>query len=352
MNAVWDLWAKKEGKPVWRLVCELSPEEQVKLVDFSYISDAITPEEALEIFRARQEGKEARMAEMEATGYPAYITSAGWLGLPDETVRKLVGEALDSGLRHIKIKVGRDLEDDIRRCRLVRELIGPDRFLMVDANQIWEVKQAIDWMAHLAEFKPWWIEEPVSPDDILGHRAVRDAVKPQGIGVATGEMCHNRVMFKQFLQAGAIDFVQIDSTRLGGVNEILAVLLMAHKFGVPVCPHAGGVGLCEYVQHLSIIDYVCVSGSHEGHVLEYVDHLHEHFLDPVVVRRGHYIAPSLPGYSITMKPESIAAHIFPDGPVWVEELKRREAAKAGAAADTGAAAGGGGGGGDADGEGK
>ena len=259
VNAVWDLWAKTEGKPVWRLVAEMTPEEIVRAIDFRYITDALTAAEAVEILQRLAPTRAERIAEMQRDGFPAYSTSAGWLGYPDDKMRRLCRELVSAGWNHVKIKVGRDLADDIRRASIIREEIGPDRHLMLDANQVWDVGQAIEWMKELAPFNPLWIEEPTSPDDVLGHKAIRDAVAP--IGVATGEMCQNRILFKQFLQAGAIDFVQIDSCRLGGVNEILAVMLLAAKFGVPVCPHAGGVGLCEYTQHLALIDYICISGS-------------------------------------------------------------------------------------------
>jgi L-fuconate dehydratase len=316
VNAIWDLWGKAAKKPVWRLVSDLTPEEFVRLIDFRYITDALTPHEALAILHANAASKDTRIDEMQKNGYPAYTTSAGWLGYPDEKVRRLTREAVAQGLNYIKIKVGRDLADDKKRCAAVRAEIGPNRNLMIDANQVWDVGQAIEWIKELAPYKPLWIEEPTSPDDVLGHAAIRKAVKPLGIGVATGEMCQNRVIFKQLMQAEAIDFCQIDSCRLGGVNEILAVLLMAKKFGIPVCPHAGGVGLCEYVQHLSLIDYICVSASLEHRVVEYVDHLHEHFVDPVVVRNGRYMPPTRPGYSITMKPESLDRYEFPNGPEW------------------------------------
>ena len=316
VNAIWDLWAKSEGKPVWRLVAGMTPEQFVSLIDFRYLSDALTPPEALAMLKANEPGKAARIAELEAKGFPAYTTSAGWLGYPDDKVRRLCREAMAEGLDYLKIKVGRDLDDDRRRCAILREEIGPDRFLMIDANQIWDVGQAIEWVTALAPYRPLWIEEPTSPDDVLGHAAIRKAVKPLGIGVATGEMCQNRVIFKQLMQAGAIDFCQIDSCRLGGVNEVLAVLLLAKKFGVPVCPHAGGVGLCEYVQHLAMIDFICVSASMEGRVLEFVDHLHEHFVDPVRMRAGRYMPPAKPGYSITMKPQSLDRFEFPNGAAW------------------------------------
>jgi len=312
VNAVWDLWAKAAGKPVWRLVADMSPEEFIRLIDFRYLTDALTPDEALELLRARESGKSDRIAQMQQDGYPAYTTTAGWLGYSDDKLRALCKQAVAEGWTHLKIKVGRDLKDDIRRAEIIREVIRDTRKLMMDANQVWEVGQAIEWMRELAPFRPWWIEEPTSPDDVLGHRAIRRALAELDppIGVATGEMCQNRVLFKQFLQAEAIDFVQIDSARLGGVNEILAVMLLAAKFGKPVCPHAGGVGLCEYVQHLSLIDYICISGSLENRIIEYVDHLHEHFRDPVLMRKGKYVPPTAPGYSIEMFPESIERHTF------------------------------------------
>ena len=316
VNAVWDLLAKLEGKPLWKLLADMEPEEIVSAVDFRYITDALTPEEAVEMLRVRGEGRAEREAEMLRDGYPAYTTSAGWLGYSDERIRALCREGIADGWTHFKIKVGDDLADDLRRAAIIREEIGPDRRLMVDANQRWGVDEAIAWMRELARHDPWWIEEPTSPDDVLGHAAIARAIAP--IGVATGEQCQNRVIFKQLMQAGAIRFCQIDSCRLGGVNEVLAVLLLAARFGVPVCPHAGGVGLCEYVQHLSIFDYICVSGSLEDRIIEYVDHLHEHFVDPVVIRNGRYMPPAAPGYSIEMKRPSLEMYRFPDGPVWRE----------------------------------
>ena len=313
VNAVWDLWAKSEKKPVWKLLCEMTPEEIVRCIDFRYITDALTPEEALEILRKNESTRQERIAEMERVGYPAYTTSAGWLGYSDDQLRQICRDSLAEGWTHFKIKVGADIDDDIRRSRIIREEIG-DRKLMMDANQRWDVDEAIENMAKLAQFDPWWIEEPTSPDDVLGHATIAKAVAP--IGVATGEHCQNRVIFKQLLQANAISFCQIDSCRLGGVNEILSVLLMAKKFGVPVCPHAGGVGLCEYVQHLSIFDYVYVSASLENRLLEFVDHLHEHFIDPVRMKDGRYMPPALPGYSIEMKPASLDEYEFPAGPAW------------------------------------
>lgn len=314
VNAVWDLWAKAENKPLWRLVAELSPEQFVRCIDFRYITDVITAEQALEMLEKQASTKQQRIEKLLSKGYQAYSTSAGWLDYSDDKLRHLCQQLLDQGWTHVKLKVGLDLEDDKRRCRIVRDMIGPDLKLMVDANQVWDVNQAITWMKHLAEFNPWWIEEPTSPDDVLGHATIRRAIDP--IKVATGEHCANRVMFKQLLQASAIDFCQIDSCRLAGVNEVLAVLLMAAKFNVPVCPHAGGVGLCNYVQHLSMIDYICVSASLENRVIEYVDHLQQHFVDPVTTKNGRYMPPKLPGYSITMKDQSLRDHEFPNGSVW------------------------------------
>lgn len=314
VNAMWDLYAKAERKPLWRLIADMSPEEFVRCIDFRYITDAITPDEALDILRANEATKTERIAELEQNGYPAYTTSAGWLGYSDDKIRALCREGLADGWRDFKIKVGRDLQDDIRRCRIIREEIGDDNRLMIDANQVWDVSQAIEWIEHLAEFEPHWIEEPTSPDDILGHAEIAREIAP--LKVATGEHCHNRVMFKQFMQAKALHFVQIDSCRLGGVNEVLAVYLMAHKFGLPVCPHAGGVGLCEYVQHLQMIDYVCISTAMQDRVVEYVDHLHEHFKYPCVVKNGNYMPPQDAGYSIEMKPDSLTKYTYPDGAAW------------------------------------
>jgi L-fuconate dehydratase len=314
VNAVWDLFAKEAGKPLWKLLVDMTPEELVALIDFRYISDALPPERALERLRALAPTRAAREAELRRDGYPAYTTSVGWLGYPDDKIRRLCREALADGWTAFKLKVGADVDDDRRRARIVREEIGPELMMAVDANQRWGVDEAIGWMAQLAEFDPYWIEEPTSPDDILGHAAIARAVAP--IRVATGEHVHNRVMFKQFLQAEALSVCQIDAARLGGVNEVLAVLLMAAEFGVPVCPHAGGVGLCELVQHLSVIDYVCVSGSLDGRVIEYVDHLHEHFVDPVVIRDARYVVPTRPGYSAEMLPESLARYRYPDGAEW------------------------------------
>ena len=318
VNALWDLWAKLENKPLWRLLSSLSPQQIVDLVDFRYLTDALTKEQARAALDQFVPSRAAREAEILKNGYPAYTTSVGWLGYPDEKVRRLCNEGLAEGFSRFKIKVGLDRADDLRRASLVREVIGPERTLMVDANQRWDVDEAISWTKMLAPARPLWIEEPTSPDDILGHATIARALEPLGIGVATGEHCANRVMFKQLLQARAIGFCQLDFCRLAGVNEVVAVLLLAARFGVPVCPHAGGVGLCEYVQHASMFDYVAVSGSLENRCIEFVDHLHEHFLDPCVIRNGHYQAPLAAGASITMKPASLAAHLFPDGPVWAQ----------------------------------
>lgn len=316
VNALWDLYARREGLPLWKLVAGFTPERLVDCVDFRYLTDALTPEEARELLRRLAPTRAARVAQLEAEGYPAYTTSAGWLGYPDDKIRRLCRQAVAEGWNHIKVKVGRDLQDDLRRLAIIREEIGWDRRLMVDANQVWDVPQAVAWMRELARFRPWWIEEPTSPDDVLGHAAIARALEPLGIGVATGEHGMNRVLFKQLLQARAISFCQIDSCRVGGVNENLAILLLAAKFGVPVCPHAGGVGLCEFVQHLSMIDFVAVSGSWDGRVCEYVDHLHEHFVDPCVIRNARYVAPRRPGHSTEIRPESRAEFAFPDGRAW------------------------------------
>jgi len=317
INAVWDLYAKAERKPLWKLLADMSPKQIVSAIPFRYVTDAITPNEALEMLERQSDKHEWRAANIAANGYPAYTTSAGWLGYSDDKIRTLVRGALANGWTEFKIKVGQDINADKRRSTLIREEIGPDGILMMDANQVWDVQQAIDWMKELAEFDPLWIEEPTSPDDILGHAAIKTAIQP--IGVATGEHCQNRVMFKQLLQAEAIDFCQIDACRLAGVNEVLAVLLMAAKFGIPICPHAGGVGLCEYVQHFSIFDYIAVSGLLGRRRIEFVDHLHEHFVDPVFIRNGHYFPPTAAGCSITMKRSSLAYYAYPEGGAWNNE---------------------------------
>jgi L-fuconate dehydratase len=320
LNAVWDLWAKREKKPIWKHLADLSPEHLISTIDFTYIMDALTPEEAIAIMRSARSGRETREAQMRSQGYPAYTTSTGWLGYPDEKVRRLCREAVAQGWTAFKMKVGLNLEDNAHRAALMREEIGPERKLMMDANQCWGVEESIEQMKALARFDPWWIEEPTSPDDVLGHARIAREIAP--IAVATGEVCHNRVIFKQLLQADAIRYVQVDSCRMGGVNEAVAVILMAKKFGKPVCPHAGGVGLCEYVQHLSIFDYIAVSGSLEDRVCEYVDHLHEHFVDPCIVKNARYVTPLRPGYSIDIKPESIAEYEFPAGRFWKSSVGR------------------------------
>ena len=317
INAVWDLYAKAEGKPLWRLLAEMPAEKILSAVDFRYIDDAITRDEALAILTKSVADMPDRMETLLADGYPAYTTSAGWFGFSDEKIRRLCEEGLADGWTHFKLKVGGDAADDLRRGRIVRETIGPKNRLMVDANQKWGVLEAIERTNQLQELNPWWMEEPTSPDDILGHARIRREVSP--IRIATGEHCHNRVMFKQLLQAGAIDVCQIDSCRVAGVNENLAIMLLAAKFGVPVCPHAGGVGLCEYVQHLSAFDFLRVSCTLKDRVIEFVDHLHEHFLTPVDVRRGRYYLPQTPGYSIEVKPESLERFSFPDGEVWTSQ---------------------------------
>jgi L-fuconate dehydratase len=316
VNAVWDLWAKREGKPLFRLLVDMTPEQIVSTIDFRYIEDALTPAEAITLLHARQEGREERLAEMERLGYPAYTTSPGWLGYTDEKIGALVREAAVAGFTRVKMKVGRDLESDAKRAGIIRTALGRNGVLMMDANQYWGVNEAIAAMRTLGRYDPWWIEEPTSPDDILGHARIRREIAP--IRVATGEHVQNRVIFKQLFQADAVDVCQLDACRIGGVNEALAVLLLAAKFGIPVCPHAGGVGLCEYVQHLAMFDYVSVSGSLDDRFVEWVDHLHEHFRDPAIVRDGRYVAPTAPGYSIEMLPESLARYEFPYGLAWTE----------------------------------
>ncbi|MFG2225775.1 enolase C-terminal domain-like protein [Streptomyces sp. NPDC048644] len=319
VNAAWDLAATRAGLPVWEFLAAMTPEELVSLVDFRHLSDALTPDEALALLRAAAPGRAARTARLKADGYPAYTTSPGWLGYDDGKLVRLAKEAVADGFRQIKLKVGGDPDDDLRRMRLAREAVGPGVRIAVDANQRWDVPEAVRRMTALAPYDPYWIEEPTGPDDILGHAAVRAG---QPVKVATGEHAANRIVFKQLLQAGAVDFVQIDAARVAGVNENLAILLLAAKYGVPVCPHAGGVGLCELVQHLAMFDYVAVSGSWDDRVIEYVDHLHEHFTDPAVVERGRYRAPTAPGFSARMKPASVAAHRYPEGPVWRDRTPR------------------------------
>jgi len=315
VNAVWDLWAKAEGKPLFRLLADLEPQQLVDAIDFRYIDDALSEKEALDLLTRMRSGRTERLDQLERQGgYPAYTTSAGWLGYSEDKIVRLAREAAEAGFTHMKMKVGLDVEADARRAALIREAIGPEGTLMMDANQVWGVEEAVTAMRVLRRFDPWWIEEPTSPDDVLGHARIRREIRP--IRVATGEHIQNRVVFKQLMQADAMDVCQIDACRLGGVNEVLAVLLLAAKFNIPVCPHAGGVGLCEYVQHLSIFDYVAVSGTTENRIVEWVDHLHEHFLHPAVVANGRYMLPTAPGYSIEMLPSSIERFEFPGGSAW------------------------------------
>ncbi|HUR78599.1 MAG TPA: enolase C-terminal domain-like protein [Acidimicrobiales bacterium] len=315
VNAVWDLLARRAGKPLWKYLADLPAERLVAAVDFRHISDALTPDEALAMLKTTEAGMAEREAELLANGYPAYITSAGWLGYPDDLIRAKTRAALADGWDALKMKVGRDRADDIRRTRILREELGPDRRLLIDANQVWDVDEAIEWTLALHDADPWWIEEPTSPDDILGHARIAQAVHP--IRVATGEHCHNRIMFKQFFQARGADIAQIDGCRLGGVNEVVAVLLLAAKFGVPVCPHAGGIGLCQHVQHFSMFDYLRVSGRNDDRMIEYAGHLHEHFVTELLVRDGRYWAPTDAGFGLELKPASVRDHEFPNGAVWV-----------------------------------
>jgi len=314
VNAAWDMAARQAGKPVWRLIADMSPEQIVDLIDFRYISDALSPAEALGILRTAAAGKAERIEALTSSGYPAYTTSPGWLGYSDEKLARLARQAVKDGFRTIKLKVGLSIEDDLRRCRIARQAIGPTVALAVDANQRWDVPASIDWLKQFAPFDVAWAEEPTSPDDILGHAVIRRRVAPMRI--STGEHTQNRVIFKQLFQAQAVDLVQIDAARVGGVNENLAILLMAAKFGVPVFPHAGGVGLCELVQHLAMADYIAISGSMEDRAIEFVDHLHEHFVEPVRIREGRYVAPTSPGFSAEMRPQSLERYRFPDGAAW------------------------------------
>jgi L-fuconate dehydratase len=316
VNAVWDLYARRQGLPLWKLLSDLTPKQVVQLVDFRYLSDVLLPDEALELLARAGPGKHERERHLMAEGYPAYTTSAGWLGYSDQKVLSLVQAALSQGFTHLKLKVGADIDNDVRRVKLVRELVGPDIHLSVDANQVWDVNEAIADISRLAPFDLNWVEEPTSPDDILGHATIARAIAP--VRVATGEHVANRVVFKQMLASKAIGVCQIDACRVAGVNENVAILLLAAKFGVPVCPHAGGVGLCEIVQHLSMFDYVAVSGSTEGRWTEFVDHLHEHFVDPVRVLNGRYRAPTRPGSGAELRPESVSDFGFPNGRAWRE----------------------------------
>lgn len=314
VNAAWDLRARRAGLPLWRLLSGLSPEELVSAIDFRYLDDELTPDEAFDILAKAEPGRQERIARLEASGYPAYTTTPGWLGYSDDKLVRLTRAAVADGFTQVKIKVGANLDDDRRRLHLTRQAAGPKIRLAVDANQAWGVNQAVEWLHQLEDFDLYWVEEPTSPDDILGHAAIRSAVRP--LKVASGEHIHNRVMFKQFLQADALDIVQIDATRVGGVNENLAILILAAKHHLPVCPHAGGVGLCEAVQHLAMFDYAAVSGTWENRIIEYADHLHEHLTDPVRLRRGRYQAPNAPGFSTQFRPESVLAYEYPDGEQW------------------------------------
>ena len=317
INAVWDLYARVEEKPLWKLLADMDAEEIVRAIDFRYITDALTREEALELLRQRRDCMDTRLKQLRESGYPAYTTSAGWFGYDDEKIVRLASEGMAEGWTHFKLKVGGKPDDDLRRARLLRNTIGYSNKLMMDANQKWDVQEAIERTRELAEVDPWWMEEPTNPDDILGHARIRREVPK--VRIATGEHCHNRVMFKQLMQAEAIDVCQIDSCRLAGVNENLAVILMAAKFNIPVCPHAGGVGLCEYVQHLSAFDFLRVSTTLEDRVTEFVDHLHEHFVDPVKIRNAHYVLPEKPGYSAEIYEDTLHDYSYPDGRFWRNE---------------------------------
>jgi len=316
VNSLWDLRARIDEKPVWKVLVDMSPEELVKLIDFTYIEDCVTETEALDMLKQNEDAKSEREAILIAEGLPAYTTAAGWLGYSEEKIVTLSNRFMENGFTAFKLKVGSDVEDDIRRCRIMRKTIGWERKLMVDANQKWGVKTAIEWLNKLAEFKLFWIEEPTNPDDVLAHKAISKGIEELGIGVATGECCQNRVMFKQFLMSGGMQFCQIDSARMSGVNEVLAVYLMASKLGIPVCPHAGGVGLCNMVPHLQAFDFVCLTGTTENRVVEWVDHLHEHFIDPPRVECAKYVTPSAPGYSTQFKDDSVEDYLYPDGRVW------------------------------------
>ncbi|XP_055376628.1 mitochondrial enolase superfamily member 1-like [Condylostylus longicornis] len=322
INALWDLWSRIENKPLWKLLVDMEPEKLISTIDFRYISDVIKPEECIKMLKDQMEFKDDRLKELKKNGYPAYTTQVGWLGYSDEKISKLCKEYIQKGFNAFKIKVGQNLENDIKRCDIVRQAIGWDKVLMIDANQIWDVEEAISWVKELAKFKPLWIEEPTSPDDILGHKRISDALKEFGIGVATGEMCANRIMFKQFLQIEALQFCQIDSARIGGVNEILSVYFMAKKFNIKVCPHAGGVGLCEMVQHLQMWDYISLSGTKDGRYIEYVDQQHDQFIKPAIVNEAaNYIAPDWPGYSTELKREAIQMFKYPEGSEWTKLFK-------------------------------
>jgi L-fuconate dehydratase len=314
LNACWDLAARRARQPLWLLLSSMTPAQLVDQIDFRYLADALSVEDAMGILEAAAPGREQRTAELISSGYPAYSTAPGWLGYSDQQMAALCAEAVAEGFTQVKLKVGASLEDDKRRCAIARETIGDDIDMAIDANQVWDVPTAIGWVRELAPFRPAWIEEPTAPDDILGTATIRAAVAP--VRVATGEHVSNRVLFKQLLQAGGIDVMQIDACRVAGVNENIANLLLAAKFGVPVCPHAGGVGLCEAVQHLSMFDYVAVSASMDGRRIEWVNDLHAPFADPAVVVAGRYRAPRAPGASTEILAGSLAEYAYPAGPAW------------------------------------
>ena len=308
INAVWDILSKLDNKPLWKFVSDMNFDQISNAIDFRHITDFLNQDEAVEILKSHQKTKLDRVNILENEGYPCYVTSAGWLGYSDKKLERLCLEAKDNGFEYVKLKVGKDLKNDMRRLEIARTTLGPDIKIMIDANQVWEVDQAIKWMKSLAEFDPYFIEEPTSPDDIIGHKKIKDAIFP--IKVATGEAVQNRVIFKQLISENAIDIVQVDACRMGGLNEVLAVQLMASKQGLPVWPHAGGVGLCEYSQHLAMIDYLCISGRKDEQVIEYVDHLHEHFLNPCQIKNAAYMLPKESGFSVEMKPSTLTSNLF------------------------------------------
>ncbi|XP_039303830.1 mitochondrial enolase superfamily member 1 isoform X2 [Solenopsis invicta] len=324
INALWDLWGRIEGKPVWKLLSDMSPDKLVTVMDFRYIGDVVNEFNAREILKERQTHKKEQEIKLLKNGYPAYTTQVGWLGYNDQQLEDLCKKFLDLGYTAFKIKVGQNLEDDIRRCELIRRVIGYENKLMLDANQVWDVHEAIDWMQHLVKFKPTWIEEPTSPDDIHGHSKILAKLQPYNVGVASGEMCANRIMFKQFLTGNAINYCQVDAARMGGINEILTVYIMAYILKKPVCPHAGGVGLCEMIQHLQMWDYICLSQTTQDRIIEFVDQQHEHFVDPVRINNAHYMPPLRPGYSTELKEESIREYMYPEGFYWKNKITEKE----------------------------
>lgn len=318
LNALWDLFAKERKVPLWKLLSDLSPEKIVSSIDFRYISDALTPEEALTILKSSQDAKSTNEKHLLANGVSAYTTTPGWLGYDDEKMIALTHKAIADGFSLIKYKCGISIDDDRRRLSKVRAEVGPDFKIAIDANQVWDVNVAVEWVNQLKEFEIEWIEEPTHPDDVVGHATIAKRIAPTK--VATGEMASNRIIFKQLLQLGAISYMQIDATRVAGVNENLANILLAAKYKIPVVPHAGGIGLCEMVQHLAMFDAIAVSGFHENRYVEYVDHLHEHFLEPAHVVAGSYQAPILPGSGAQMINESIQKYQYPSGSYWISEL--------------------------------